>query len=157
MFIDDKKINISNQKSYFFSLRSLRLEKSFIFARDSDSWLELHMIKQKYEILEIWKYSIELAKEFCCVAENLDNQHIDKFCEYMKDTCLCLSNSIATITDITPKEDVIHSLTQAHLLTLEVENIVMILFEQQLVNSSKKEYLIQKIQTLDDKISEYKQ
>jgi hypothetical protein len=128
-----------------------------VVSRNSASWLELHMIKQKYEILDIWKYSIELAKEFCCVAENLDNQHIDKFCEYMKDTCLCLSNSIATISDITPKEDVIRSLTHARLLTLELENIAMILFEQQLVNSSKKEYLTQKIQTLDDKISEYKQ
>jgi hypothetical protein len=115
------------------------------------------MIKQKNEILEIWKYSIELAKEICCVVEKLDDQHIDKFCEYMKDTCLRLSNSIAAITDITPKEDVIRSLTQAHLLALEAENIVMILFEQQLVDESTNQTLIKMIQSLDTMISEYKQ
>lgn len=114
------------------------------------------LTKNTYEILVIWKYSIELAKEICCVIEKLNNQHIDKFCEYMKDTCLRLSNSIATITDITPKEDVIRSLTQAHLLTLESENIVMILFEQQLVDKSTNHTLIKMIQSLDTMISEYK-
>jgi len=150
-----ENVNPQSRLKICIKVDPTKTSRRCVVTRDSTSWLELHMIKQKYEILEIWKDSIELAKEFCCIAENLDNKHIDKFCEYMKKTCLCLSNSIATITDITPKEDVIRSLAQAHLLTLEVENIIMILFEQQLVNSTKKEYLTQKIQTLDDKILGY--
>ena len=128
-----------------------------VVARDLVWGSVMFLTNQRYEILEIWKFSIELAKEFCSVAEKLDTQHIDRFCEYMKDTCLRLSNSIATITEITPHEEVIRSLTQAHLITLEAENIAMILFEQQLIESSVKEHLTKKIQTLDDKISEYRQ
>jgi hypothetical protein len=113
--------------------------------------------KQRLEHIDIWKMSIELSKHFFDIAGKLDNLHMQKFSEYMTDTCLCLSNAIADLSPLTPKEDIARSLTKAHLLTLEAENIIVILFEQQLVNTSERDSLITEIQTLDENIIEYKQ
>ena len=112
--------------------------------------------KQRLEHLDIWKMSIKFARHFCTITQKLEEMNMNKYSEYMNGTCLRLSNSIADLSSLSPKEAIARSLTNAHLLTLEAENIIMILYEQQLVETSEKDFLLKEIRTLDNMIIEYK-
>jgi four helix bundle protein len=107
--------------------------------------------------LEIWKISIEIAKEFCLIAEKLEKLHLNKFSEYLQNICICISNNIAEISGSHSEINVTRFLTNAHLLTLESENIVMILYEQKLLESNTKDALLQKLDGLENKILNFQQ
>jgi hypothetical protein len=130
-------------------------------ANQSYEWIGLFstmlLAKKRYEHLEIWKMSVEIAEHVCKIAERLEKLQMNKFADYMKDRCIRLSNYIAEFSDIHKTQNIKRSLTNAHLIALECENILMILYEQQLVESTEKDSLLKKIQKLDDKILEYQQ
>jgi hypothetical protein len=117
----------------------------------------MQFTKQKFENLDIWKLSIEIAEQICHIAEILEKLQMYKVSEYLKDICMRTSNHIAEISESCVEQNVNRSLMKAHLLTLEAENIIMILYEQQLVDTPTKESLLKKIQILDYKILEYNQ
>ncbi len=108
--------------------------------------------KQRFENLEIWKISIEIAKEFCCIADKLKKLHLDKFSDYLREICMRISNNIAEISSTGSDKDIIRFLMNAHLSTLESENFITILYEQKLVDSEIKDTLLQKLDGLDNKI-----
>ena len=108
--------------------------------------------KKRFKNLEIWRESIELAKDFCCIAEKLKKLHLDKLSEYIGNICIRISNNIAEISENHSEKSITRFLTNAHLLTLEGENIIMILSQQNLVDSESMERLLQKLDCLDKKI-----
>jgi uncharacterized protein YjcR len=117
----------------------------------------IQLTKQKFENLDIWKLSIEIAEQVCQIADRLENLQMNKYSEYMKDVCMRMSNTIAEISGSRSQGDVTRLLTGTHLSILEAENIIVILYEQQLLDTSTKDSLFEKIQILDEKILEYNQ
>ena len=115
----------------------------------------MQITKQRFENLEIWKISIELAEQVCQIAERLEALRMNNFSEYMKSICMRISNHIAEAADKCDEHNIYRLLMNAHLLILESENIIMILYEQQLVELSEKKSLLEKIHLLDEKILEY--
>jgi len=99
---------------------------------------EMSLTKQQFENLDLWKTSTELATEFCCIAEKLEKLHLEKLSEHMQEICTCLQNNIAEISENHSNKSVMRLLTNAHFLTLESENFVMLLFEQELLDSKKR-------------------
>jgi len=111
--------------------------------------------KQQFENLEIWGISIEIAEHVCKIADRLENLQLNKYSEYMKHICMRLSNHIAEVSGNHNQQNIKRSLTNAHLLALESENMIMILHEQQLLTASSKDSLLEKIQILGDMILEH--
>jgi hypothetical protein len=68
-----------------------------------------------------------------------------------------ISNTFTEFSDQAAEKNPDPALTETHLLLLEVENISMILYEQQLIELSDQELLLAKIQFVNEKIIEFKQ
>ncbi len=108
--------------------------------------------KRRFENLEIWNISIEIAKDVCCLADKLEELQLHKFSDYLREICIRISNNIAEISSTGSDKDIIRFLINAHLLTLENENFIMILYKQKLVDTEIKDTLLQKLDDLDNKI-----
>jgi len=115
------------------------------------------LTKQRFEHLEIWEMSVEIANQFCNISEQLEKLQLNKFSEYIKDICMRISNLIAEAADNNDKHNIHRLLMNAHFLILESENMIMILYEQQLVELPVKKSLWEKIQLLDELILELNQ
>ena len=120
---------------------------------DWDGLFSMMLItKQRYENLEIWKNSIEIAKDFCCITEKLEELHLDKFSQHLREICIQISNHLAEISTTSSKKNITRSLTNAHLLTLEAENAIMIFYEHDLIDSETNKNLVQKLNRLNKEI-----
>ena len=113
--------------------------------------------KQRFENLEIWNISIEVAKDVCCLADKLEELRLHKFSDYLREICIRISNNIAEISSTGSDKNIIRFLINAHLLTLESENFIMILYKQKLVDTEIKDTLLQKLDDLDNKILIFQQ
>ena len=113
--------------------------------------------KQRFENLEIWNISIEIAKDVCCLADKLEELQLHKFSDYLREICIRISNNIAEISSTGSDKEIIRFLMHTHLLTLESENFITILYEQKLVDSELKDTLLQKLDGLDNKILNFQQ
>ncbi len=113
--------------------------------------------KQRFENLEIWNISIEVAKDVCCLADKLEELRLHKFSDYLREICIRISNNIAEISSTGSDKNIIRFLINAHLLTLESENFIMILYKQKLVDTEIKDTLLQKLDDLDNRILIFQQ
>lgn len=113
----------------------------------------MQLTKQQIRNPEIWKTLIDIAKEFCCIADKLEKLKLEKYSEYLSDICLKISENLIEMADSRSKEDFKRLLTYTHFLTLEAENTVMIFCEQGIIDLETNKRLRQKLNCLHKEVT----
>ena len=108
----------------------------------------MQRIKPQIRNPGICENSIEIAKEFCCIADKLEKLKLKKFSEYLRDLWLHISENLIEIASSRSKQDITQFLTNTLLLTLEAENTMMIFCEHGIIDSETNKRLIQKLNRL---------
>jgi hypothetical protein len=115
----------------------------------------MQLTKLQFKNPGIWENTIEIAKEFCCIADKLEKLNLKKFSEYLRDICLQISDNLSALSNSQSEKNITRFLTNTHLLTLEAENTIMIFYEQGIIDSETNKRLIQKLNSLYKEIKKY--
>ena len=107
----------------------------------------------RFENLDIWKKSIEIAKELFDIADDLEKRKLYKFAEQLRSAALSASNNIAEGSGSNSKKEFIQFLNFAKRSCFENANM-MILFEKRgYVKTNLKQNILLEIEDLCRMIS----
>jgi four helix bundle protein len=107
----------------------------------------------RFENLDIWKKSIEIAKELFDIADDLEKRKLYKFAEQLRSAALSASNNIAEGSGSNSKKEFIQFLNFAKRSCFENANM-MILFEKRgYVKTNPKQNILSEIEDLCRMIS----
>lgn len=107
----------------------------------------------RFENLEIWKKSIEIAKRLFDVADDLESKKLYKFAEQLRGAALSISNNIAEGSGSNSKKEFVQFLNVAKRSCFENANM-MILFEKRgYVQTQLKQAILSELEDLCRMIS----
>ena len=113
------------------------------------------MVKFRFEDLEIWKLAIEITRELFTIANKLERKKLFRFAEQLRGCALSIPNNIAEGSGSNSKREFHQFLNVARRSTFETANIVIIFFDEKLINLQTKKRLLDKLDYLCRKITNF--
>ena len=111
--------------------------------------------KFRFEDLEIWKLSVEVAEMLFDIAIELDAKKLYRFAEQIRGAGISMPNNIAEGSGSTSKKEFIRFLNMARRSTFENANMVIIFARRKLISQRRKDIILQKLDTLCRKITNF--
>jgi four helix bundle protein len=113
------------------------------------------MAKFRFEDLEIWKLSIEIADSLFDIADDLESRKLFRFAEQLRGAGLSMSNNISEGSGSNSKKEFSQFLNIARRSTFENANIVIILHRRHLLSLDEKNTILQNLDLLCRKITAF--
>lgn len=113
------------------------------------------MAKFRFQDLDIWKESIEIGNILFDIADGLEESKLFKFAEQLRGAGMSMSNNIAEGSGSHSKKEFYQFLNIARRSTFENTNILIILEMRKLITHDVLEELIDKLDRLCRKITNF--
>lgn len=113
------------------------------------------MAKFRFQDLEIWKMAIEIADELFDIADDLERKRLFRFADQVKGAGMSMSNNIAEGSGSNFNKVFNRYLDHAKTSTFENANITILLERRNLIDKIQKEELLEKLDHLCRKISNF--
>ena len=114
------------------------------------------MVKFRFQDLEIWQLSIEIANKLFDIADDLESKKFFRFAEQLRAAGMSVSNNIAEGSGSDSKKDFANFLNMAKRSTFENANIVIILEKRNLIDTETELSLLEALDKLSRKITNFK-
>jgi four helix bundle protein len=101
--------------------------------------------KFRFQDLDIWKQSIEIADELFDIADTLEKNRLFRFSEQLRGAAMSMSNNIAEGSGSEWKKEFKNFLNIARRSAFENANILIILNRRKLLNDDIVERLLDKL------------
>ncbi len=105
--------------------------------------------------MDIWKEAIELGNLLFEIADKLEEKKLFRFAEQLRGAGMSISNNIAEGSGSNSKKEFSQFLNVARRSTFENANILIILNERQLITQDILEPLLEKLDHLCRKITNF--
>lgn len=106
------------------------------------------MVKFRFENLEIWQRSVDIAGKLFKLADILEGKKLYRFADQLRGAGLSMSNNIAEGSGSTSKKEFIQFLNIARRSTFENANMILIFAKEKLISEAMKNELIQDLDEL---------
>jgi len=114
------------------------------------------MVKFRFQDLQIWQMSIEIADELFEIADELEKNKLFRFAEQLRGSGLSMSNNIAEGSGSTSNKEFNQFLNIARRSLFENANVIIVLNRKNLISEIKKNELLEKLDHLSRKITSFK-
>ncbi len=125
-------------------------------AQGAKEWRENKMVKFRFQDLQIWQMSIEIADELFEIADELEKKKLYRFAEQLRGSGLSMSNNIAEGSGSTSNKEFKQFLNIARRSLFENANVLIVLHRRKLLNETKMDDLLSKLDHLSRKITLFK-
>lgn len=116
---------------------------------------EKTMARFRFEDLEIWKDAIAAGSELFDIADALESKRLFSFANQLRDAGMSMSNNIAEGSGSSSKKDFINFLNIDKRSIFENANILIILQKRNLIEEATLEHLLEKLDHLSRKITNF--
>jgi four helix bundle protein len=116
---------------------------------------EAPVAKFRFQDLEIWKESIEIADTLFDIADSLEQKKLYRFAEQLRGAGMSMSNNIAEGSGSSSKKEFHQFLNIARRSTFENANILILLHKRELMTKDSLETLLDKLDHLCRKITNF--
>ena len=106
----------------------------------------------RFQRLDIWKESIILGKECFIISENLRKDKYYSFSDQLLRASLSISNNIAEGSGSATKKDFANFLNISRRSIFECANIIIILYECNLIAPDSRDQMLESFKNLSAKI-----
>ena len=113
------------------------------------------MSKFRFQDLEIWRLTIEIADELFDIADELEKKRFYRFAEQLRASGLSMSNNIAEGSGAGSNKEFSRFLGIARKSTFENANVVIILKRRGLIDTKKQDTLLERLDHLSRKITNF--
>jgi four helix bundle protein len=107
----------------------------------------------RFENLEIWKKSIEIAERLFDLADDLDRKKLFKFAGQLRGAALFISNNIAEGSGSNSKKEFIQFLNISKRSCFENANMIIVFEKRRYVQTQFKQTILSEIEDLCRMIS----
>jgi four helix bundle protein len=114
------------------------------------------MVKFRFQDLQIWQMSIEIADELFDIADELEKKKLYRFAEQLRGSGLSMSNNIAEGSGSTSNKEFNQFLNIARRSLFENANVLIVLNRRHLISAIKMNDLLAKLDHLSRKITSFK-
>jgi four helix bundle protein len=114
------------------------------------------MTKFRFENLEIWKLSIEIADDLFDISDELERRKLYRFAEQLRGAALSISNNIAEGAGSSSKKEFANFLNIAHRSAFETVNILIVLHRRRVIEEVRKDQLLSVIDLLCRKLTNFR-
>lgn len=111
--------------------------------------------KFRFEDLEIWQLSVEIAEILFNIANELEEKKLFRFAEQLRGAGISMSNNIAEGSGSLSKKEFIQFLNFARRSTFENANMTIIFTRQGLIAQQRSDDVLQKLDMLCRKITTF--
>ena len=112
-------------------------------------------IKFRFQDLVIWQMAMETADELFNIANELEGRRLYRFADQLRSAGMSMSNNIAEGSGSSSKREFSRFLGIARRSTFENANILLLLARRQLITENTLETLLDKLDHLCRKISNF--
>ena len=106
------------------------------------------MVKFRFENLEIWQRSVDIARKLFKIADSLETKKLYRFADQLRGAGLSMSNNIAEGSGSTSKKEFVQFLNIARRSTFENANMIIIFSKEKLISEDVKDEIIQDLDGL---------
>lgn len=106
----------------------------------------------RFETLEIWKLSIEMAEIMFNIADELENKKLFRFAEQLRGASLSISNNIAEGSGSVSNREFSQFVNIARRSTFENANMVIIFSRRGLISKEQNVEILERLDSLSRKI-----
>jgi four helix bundle protein len=106
------------------------------------------MIKFRFENLEIWQRSVDIARKLFKIADFLETKKLYRFADQLRGAGLSMPNNIAEGSGSTSKKEFVQFLNIARRSTFENANMIIIFSKEKLISDDVKDEIIQDLDGL---------
>ena len=106
----------------------------------------------RFETLEIWKSSVEVAEDIFDIADELENKKLFRFAEQLRGAALSISNNIAEGSGSVSNREFAQFVNIARRSTFENANMVIIFVRRGLIPKERSDDLLGRLDSLSRKI-----
>jgi len=106
------------------------------------------MVRFRFQDLEIWKMSIEIADELFDVADELEKRRLYRFAEQLRASGMSMSNNIAEGSGSASDKEFSRYLDIAKKSTFENANILIILHRRKIITKERRDRLLERLDHL---------
>jgi len=106
------------------------------------------MIRFRFENLEIWQRSVEVARKLFRLADVLERKKLYRFADQLRGSGLSMPNNIAEGSGSTSKKEFIQFLNIARRSTFENASMIIIFAKDELISEDIKNELIKDLDEL---------
>jgi four helix bundle protein len=117
---------------------------------------EAIMVKFRFQDLEIWQLSIEIADELFDIADMLEKKKLYRFAEQLRGSGLSPPNNIAEGSGSNSVKEFASFLNIAKRSTFENANIIIILRRRNLISFETESRILENFDKLSRKIMNFK-
>ncbi len=111
--------------------------------------------KFRFEDLEIWQLSVEIAEILFNIADELEEKKLFRFAEQLRGAGISMSNNIAEGSGSLSKKEFIQFLNFARRSTFENANMTIIFTRRGLIAQQRSDDILQKLDMLCRKIRSF--
>ena len=111
--------------------------------------------KFRFEDLEIWKSSDEIAEVLFDIADELEEKKLFRFAEQLRGAGISMPNNIAEGSGSLSKKEFVQFLNFARRSTFENANMVIMFSKRGFINNGKSDVILQKLDILCRKITNF--
>ncbi len=113
------------------------------------------MVKFRFQDLEIWKLSIDIAEELFDIADDLEKKRIFRFAEQLRGAGMSMSNNISEGSGSNSKKEFSQFLNIARRSTFENANILILLNRRNLISNADLDRLLERLDQLARKTTSF--
>ncbi len=113
------------------------------------------MSRFRFQDLEIWQASIEIADKLFDIADELEKNHLYRFAEQLRAAGMSMSNNIAEGSGSNSKKEFYQFLNVARRSTFENANILILLQKRDLITEEQIHLLLDQLDHLCRKITNF--
>ena len=106
------------------------------------------MIRFRFENLEIWQRSVEIAGKLFRLSDELEKKKLYRFADQLRGAGLSMPNNIAEGSGSTSNKEFIQFLNIARRSTFENASMIMIFAKDKLISEEMKDEVIQNLDEL---------
>lgn len=113
------------------------------------------MAKFRFQDLDIWKLSMEIANRLFDIADELEDKRLYRFAEQLRGAGMSMPNNIAEGSGSTSNREFIQFLNIARRSTFENANILILLTRRNLISEAVSNELLDQVDMLCRKITNF--
>jgi four helix bundle protein len=113
------------------------------------------LVKFRFQDLQIWQQSIEIADDLFCIADMLEEKYLYRFAEQLRGAGMSMSNNISEGSGSSSQKEFKQFLNIARRSTFENANILILLSRRNLVEKEQLERLLTDLDNLCRKITNF--
>ena len=106
------------------------------------------MIKFRFENLEIWQRSVDIARKLFKIADSLETKKLYRFADQLRGAGLSMPNNIAEGSGSTSKKEFVQFLNIARRSTFENASMILIFSQERLISEDLKDEVIRDLDEL---------